>query len=134
MNRLSGLFIQVYIRQMPAYNHNGRTAEHMGQTTRADSALICALPALSEDLHYRTQCDFAYLFHIFIVPHISPFIYHCQALFRSNTSVWCCQMSVPMIFYRNTILIMLTFLYKRLSCEFWFSDFVYLLLDRITFP
>ncbi len=49
-----------------------------------------------------------YLFHIITVPHISPFIYHCQALLRSNTSAWCCYISLPKNFCRNTILIILT--------------------------
>ncbi len=104
MNWLSGLFIQVYIQQMPVCNHNGWTYE-----TNNQSWLCTVLyTALWEDMCYRTQCDFVYLFHIFTVSHISLFIYYCQALFRSNTSVSCCWMSLPTIFCRNTILIIST--------------------------
>ncbi len=49
----------------------------------------------------RMCCNSVYFFHI------SPFIYHCQALFCSNTSVWCCCMSFLTIFCRNAILIIL---------------------------
>ncbi len=41
----------------------------------------------TDNLCHRMQCDFMYLFHIIItVSHISPFIYHCQALANEQ---WC---------------------------------------------
>ncbi len=127
MNWLSGLFIHIFIRQMPVYNHNGWTYETNNQNWYC--AALCA--ALSEDSHHRMQCDFVYLIHIFTVSHIFPFIYRCQALFRSNTSLWL-DVSFNDFLQKHGFDHFDLILFKRLCCEISFSDFVYLLLDHIT--
>ncbi len=65
-----------------------------------------------------------YLFHIFTVSHISPFIYNCEALFCFNTSVWYCCISLLTIFHRNAILIILTSFFLNASLmKFLFPTF-----------
>ncbi len=132
MNRLSELFLRVYIRPMPVYNHKTAMDEHIRQITRADSALPCGLHWVRIHIteSSATLCTFS---HIFTVSHNSPFIYHCQALFHSNTSVWCCQMPLLTIFWRNTILIILTSFSLNVSVvTFRFSTLCTFLLHRIT--
>ncbi len=77
--------------------------------------------------HSTTLCT---SFHIFIVSHISSFIYHYQALFRS--SAWCCKVSLLTIFRKHDFDHFAIILFKRHSCKILFSNFVYLSLDRIT--
>ncbi len=112
---------------MIVYNYNGWIFETNNQSWQR--AALCA--ALSEDWRHS---DVVHPFHMFTVSHISPFIYHCQTLFRSNTSVWCLlDVSSNDFLRKHNFDHFDLILFKRLPCEILFYNSVNLLLDRITY-
>ncbi len=82
-------------------------AKHMRQTTRAENTLPCALHGVEICVaeHVATLHTF-FIFLLFLTS-LHLFII-ANNYFTSNNSVWCCKMSLLMIFHRNVILIILT--------------------------
>ncbi len=103
-------------------------AEHMRRTTGADSALHWVKIYITE--RNATLCT-SFLFLLFLIPfHLFTIAKHYFAVILQYGVARCLfqRFLQKYDFYHFYFI-----LFKRLSCEISFSDFVYLLLDRIAY-
>ncbi len=108
-------------------------AEHMRQITRADSVLICARCWVGIHIaeHIAALCTFFIFILSLTFLHLFTIVKHYFVLIFQYGVTRCLFLQ---FFIETQFWSFYLILFKRLPWEISFSNFVYLLLDRITFP